>query len=95
MADRVFLHIGVPKSGTTYLQAGLWQNREPLRDQGLLFPGRGPFDHNRASIALHRTAGFVQVGLLPTIGFKSGQWLDAIVMQRSLGEGATTLPEVG
>lgn len=52
MAQRVYLHVGTPKSGTTYLQAGLWQNREPLRDLGLLFPGRGPFDHNRASIVV-------------------------------------------
>lgn len=52
MAQRVYLHVGTPKSGTTYLQAGLWQNREPLRDLGLLFPGRGPFDQNRASIVV-------------------------------------------
>jgi hypothetical protein len=52
LAQRVYLHVGTPKSGTTYLQAGLWQNREPLHDSGLLFPGRGPFDHNRASIVV-------------------------------------------
>ncbi|GAA1478622.1 hypothetical protein GCM10009623_30680 [Nocardioides aestuarii] len=54
MAQRVYLHVGTPKSGTTYLQAGLWQNREPLRDLGILFPGRGPFDHNRASIVVRK-----------------------------------------
>ncbi len=52
MAQRVYLHVGTPKSGTTYLQAGLWQNRDALRDLGLLFPGRGPFDQNRASIVV-------------------------------------------
>ena len=47
---------------------------------------------NHASIALHRALGFVQVGLLPTIGFKFGRWLDGVLMQRPLGEGNTTLP---
>ena len=47
---------------------------------------------NQASIALHRSLGFVQVGLLPTIGFKFGRWLDGVLMQRPLGEGNTTLP---
>ena len=30
MADRVFLHIGTPKSGTTYLQEKLALNREAI-----------------------------------------------------------------
>lgn len=47
---------------------------------------------NIASITLHRSLGFVQVGLLPTIGFKFGRWLDGVIMQRALGEGNTTLP---
>jgi len=47
---------------------------------------------NVASIQLHRSLGFVQVGLLPTIGFKHGRWLDGVLMQRALGEGNTTLP---
>jgi L-amino acid N-acyltransferase YncA len=48
---------------------------------------------NLASIELHRSLGFVQVGLLPTIGFKFGRWLDGVLMQRPLGEGNTTFPE--
>lgn len=47
---------------------------------------------NIASIELHRSLGFVQVGLLPTIGFKHGRWLDSVMMQRSLGDGNATLP---
>lgn len=39
MAKRAFLHVGTPKSGTTYLQAVLWQNVESLRQQGVLLPG--------------------------------------------------------
>lgn len=50
MAERVLLHIGAPKSGTTYLQSLLWSNRSELRRRGLFFPGKRPFDQNRASI---------------------------------------------
>ncbi|HEX6443561.1 MAG TPA: hypothetical protein VF053_00620 [Streptosporangiales bacterium] len=39
MAQRVFLHVGAPKTGTTYLQQILWNNAEPLRGAGILLPG--------------------------------------------------------
>ena len=35
----VYLHIGAPKTGTTYLQKVLATNRPALRTQGLLYPG--------------------------------------------------------
>lgn len=35
---RVYLHVGVPKSGTTFLQATLAQNRTALREHGVLYP---------------------------------------------------------
>ena len=50
MARRVYLHVGTPKSGTTYLQSLLYSNREALRARGVLYPGRRPFDQNRASL---------------------------------------------
>jgi hypothetical protein len=40
VARRVFLHVGTPKSGTTYLQAILWHNADRLSADGLLLPGR-------------------------------------------------------
>ena len=39
MAERVVLHIGLMKSGTTFLQGRLDANREVLAAQGVLFPG--------------------------------------------------------
>ncbi len=48
---------------------------------------------NRASIQLHETFGFSQVGYLPSIGFKFGAWTDSVMLQRSLGLGATTKPD--
>jgi L-amino acid N-acyltransferase YncA len=37
-----------------------------------------------ASAALHRRAGFEDVGRLRNVGFKHGQWLDTVLMQSSL-----------
>lgn len=39
MAERVTLHVGTMKSGTTYLERRLEQNRGALAEQGILFPG--------------------------------------------------------
>jgi hypothetical protein len=40
VAHTVYLHLGTPKSGTTYVQAVLSANKDRLRDNdGLLFPG--------------------------------------------------------
>lgn len=49
MATRVFLHVGLPKSGTTYLQAVLVDNKDRLADRSdLLFPGRNWQEQVRA-----------------------------------------------
>lgn len=49
MARKVFFHVGLPKTGTTYLQTILWNNRDELRRQGVLLPGFGPRQHLWAS----------------------------------------------
>jgi L-amino acid N-acyltransferase YncA len=46
----------------------------------------------RPSIALHEALGFRQVGMLPTVGFKFGRWIDSVLMQRPLGNAASTPP---
>lgn len=43
--------------------------------------------HNAASIALHAALGFRHVGVLHSVGWKHGTWLDTVLMQRSLGPG--------
>lgn len=48
MAQRTFVHVGPPKTGTTYLQAGWREQRARLLDEGLLFPGEHPADQFRA-----------------------------------------------
>jgi L-amino acid N-acyltransferase YncA len=39
---------------------------------------------NPASIAMHRAMGFVDVGVLRSVGFKFGNWVDVTLMQREL-----------
>ncbi len=46
---RVFLHIGEPKTGTTFLQQVMWGNRRELAAEGLVLPGHHAQDHFRAS----------------------------------------------
>lgn len=36
---RIFLHVGTPKTGTTYLQDLMWRNRVELARRGVCYPG--------------------------------------------------------
>jgi hypothetical protein len=46
---RVLVHIGEPKTGTTFLQQVMWSNRAELAAQGVVLPGHHPQDHFSAS----------------------------------------------
>ncbi|MDB5750600.1 MAG: hypothetical protein JWP65_1021 [Ramlibacter sp.] len=50
---------------------------------------------NAGSIGAHRAAGFRQVGVIKSCGWKFGRWLDIVMMDRALGEGDSTAPEAG
>lgn len=52
MARRVYFHVGLPKTGTTFLQTAMWHNRSQLESQGYLYPGSKRMDHYHASQAL-------------------------------------------
>ena len=47
---------------------------------------------NAGSIGVHRACGFQMIGTHPNVGLKFGRWLDTVMMQLPLGEGATTVP---
>ena len=47
---------------------------------------------NAGSIGVHTRCGFQMIGTHPAVGFKFSRWLDTVMMQRALGEGAKTLP---
>ena len=46
-----------------------------------------------ASIRLHASCGFREVGRLEAAGWKHGRWLDNVYMQRALGAGSSGPPE--
>src|SRR5262249_21055184 len=52
---KVFLHIGEPKTGTTFLQQVMWRNRSELAARGVGLPGPPPQDHFPATQALPGT----------------------------------------
>lgn len=45
----VYLHVGAPKSGTTFLQGLLWKNADALSEAGVLLPGGSFAAHVRAA----------------------------------------------
>jgi L-amino acid N-acyltransferase YncA len=47
---------------------------------------------NAGSVGLHRRCGFEMIGTHPNVGLKFGRWLDTVMMQLALGEGASTVP---
>lgn len=49
-------------------------------------------EENVASIGVHASLGFRQVGVLRAVGLKFGRWLDSVLMQRPLGQGDADVP---
>jgi L-amino acid N-acyltransferase YncA len=62
--------------------------RQGIRKALAVIGGSG----NAASIGLHSSLGFVRCGLVEDYGYKFGQWLDLVLMQRTLGGGANQPP---
>jgi L-amino acid N-acyltransferase YncA len=48
---------------------------------------------NAGSIGVHTRCGFQMIGTHPDVGLKFGRWLDTVMMQLRLGDGASTVPE--
>jgi phosphinothricin acetyltransferase len=47
---------------------------------------------NAASLGLHERLGFREIGRLEAVGYKLGQWVNTVIMQRPLGDGAASRP---
>lgn len=54
MSQKVLLHVGTPKTGTSYLQDVLFQNRSKLLRQGVLYPAERFDAHFLAALDLMR-----------------------------------------
>jgi hypothetical protein len=57
VAEKVFLHVGLPKTGTTYLQSVLWANADALRAQGILLPGRSAREQMWSTLQVRQHPG--------------------------------------
>jgi len=54
--------------------------------QGMRVMIAGISSANPRAIRFHAKYGYEQVGYLPEVGYKSGQWLDLILMQKNLSQ---------
>ena len=57
MATRVYLHVGLPKTGTTYVQSVLWENRPALAAQGIVYPGVRRREHMWSTLVVRERPG--------------------------------------
>jgi len=87
---RVFLHIGEPKTGTTFLQQVMWRNRSELAARGIVLPGHHPQDHFRASQDLR---GIAKLASDPA-GSWTGEWEILARQARQAGQVAVISHEL-
>ena len=87
---QVFLHIGEPKTGTTFLQQVMWSNRPALAAQGVVLPGHHPQDHFRASQDLR---GIQKLPADPA-GSWNGEWEILATQARQAGRVAVISHEL-
>jgi hypothetical protein len=52
MAEKVLLHVGTPKTGTSYLQDVLYRNRDVLTESGIAYPATRHDSHFLAALDL-------------------------------------------
>jgi hypothetical protein len=87
MARRVYVHIGAPKTGSTYVQNVLWKNKNALREAGILLPGSA-VAHDQAMADL-REAPWRDVDVHWTwdrLAAEVGRWPgDVIISNEGLG----------
>jgi hypothetical protein len=86
---RVFLHIGSPKTGTTFLQQVLWSQRERAREQGVLLPLKRFNDHYQASLDIRGmakpgTAHQGAQGMWSRLVADAGGWRGTVLVSHEL-----------
>ena len=69
MARRVYVHVGTPKTGTTYLQSVLWANKPALSKQGLLLPLDAVRGHFYVATVVRNAAAALKT--MPPAGHKA------------------------
>jgi hypothetical protein len=91
---RVFLHVGSPKTGTTFLQNVLWRQRATASKQGLLLPLERFSDHYLASLDARGLAGRPEhperaVGMWDKLVAQARTWSGSVLVSHELFAAAT------
>ena len=91
---RVFLHVGSPKTGTTFLQEVLWSQRALAAEQGLLLPLERFFDHYLASLDVRGQAHRPEhpgraVGIWKRLVAAAEAWPGTVLVSHELFASAT------
>ncbi len=88
------LHVGAPKTGSTYLQSVLWRNRMLLRDAGWLYPVERAEEHFSATIDL-RGMGWAGradgpwSGAWGLVAARVASWPGSVILSNELLGGVT------
>jgi hypothetical protein len=85
LTERIFLHVGEPKCGTTFIQQVLWAGRPALAQQGVHLPGLSEHDQFRATQDLR---GAPQPADDPA-GSWAGEW--DVLVEQALGVDGTAV----
>lgn len=91
----VYLHIGAPKTGATYLQRVLWHNREELARDGVCYAAVDPEEHFRAAVDLRALPWGNQehpeyAGAWQAVADRATAWPGRSVISNELLAAATT-----
>jgi hypothetical protein len=94
MRPRVFLHVGSPKTGTTFLQDVLWSQRDTALEQGLLLPGERFNDHFLATLDVRGLAHDPAYperarGMWDRLATEALAWDGSVLISHELFAGAT------
>ena len=90
----MFLHVGSPKTGTTFLQQVLWSQRRIAEEQGLLLPLSSFFDHYLASLDVRGLAHRPEhpsraAGIFPKAVREAKAWPGDVLISHELFASAT------
>jgi hypothetical protein len=91
---RAVVHVGAPKTGTTYLQAVLWRNRTTLAEAGVLYPLERAGEHFHAALDVRQMswggrADGPWLGAWPRVAERIAAWDGSVVLSNELLGGAT------